>query len=50
MTQHKRGGYESSSRPASELAAPPRGPAPGARIYRSECPTLCDDDCDAECL
>jgi hypothetical protein len=30
---HNRGGYESSSRrvSASELAAPPRGPAPGAR-------------------
>jgi hypothetical protein len=37
MTRN-RGGYESSSRrvSASELAAPPRGPAPGARIYHNE--------------
>lgn len=29
-TVEKRGGYSSSSKPASELKPPPKGPAPGA--------------------
>lgn len=31
MDIEKRGGYGSSSKPASQLATPPRGPAPGAK-------------------
>ena len=27
----KRGGYSSSSKPASQLKPPPKGPAPGAK-------------------
>lgn len=38
LDREKRGGYGSSSKPASQLATPPRGPAPGASPHQNETP------------
>lgn len=35
----KRGGYESSSKSVTRLAAPPVGPAPGAKSQKTARPT-----------